>query len=70
MQRSAPPHLALQLALRALQVFEQQVLARELVVVGEVVDALPVRQVGLVELVVDPSGRVRIRIGRFGCLGL
>lgn len=45
----------------AQQVFDQQVLACELLVVGEVVDALPVVQVQLVQLVVDPpaaAGRV------------
>lgn len=38
----AAAHLPLQLSLGALQILEQQVLARQLVVVWEVVDALPV----------------------------
>jgi hypothetical protein len=53
-------YLALERALGALQVFQQQVLARKLVVVGEVVDALPLREVHLVQLVVDPSGSMLV----------
>lgn len=52
-QRQA--HLLLQLPLGAFQVFYQQVLPSELLVVGEVVDALPVVQVQLVQLGVDPA---------------
>jgi hypothetical protein len=58
-RRRRPPknnqHLALGAPLRALEVFDEQVLARELPVVGEVVDALPVGEVRLVELVRDPA---------------
>jgi hypothetical protein len=51
-----PPaaHLALQLLLGALEVLDEQVLACELIVVGVVVDALPVIQVDAVQLVMDP----------------
>jgi len=42
LKTQASSHLALQLPLRPLQVFEQQVFAGELVVVWEMVDALPV----------------------------
>eukprot|EP00955_Chlamydomonas_euryale_P035281 350065-Chlamydomonas_euryale.AAC.2 len=55
------PVLALQLSLGALQILDQQVLACELVVVWEVVDALPVGEVQLVQLVVDPPAQPRIR---------
>jgi hypothetical protein len=47
-------HLALQLLLGALQVFYEQVLACELVVIGVVVDALPVIKVDAVQLMMDP----------------
>jgi hypothetical protein len=48
-------HLSLQLPLCALQVFDEQVLARELIVVWEVVDALPVMQVDLVKFMMNPA---------------
>jgi hypothetical protein len=48
-------HLSLQLPLCPLQVFDEQVLACELIVVWEVVDALPVMQVDLIKFMVDPA---------------
>jgi hypothetical protein len=53
--RQFQAHLLLQLPLGALQVFYQQVLAGQLLVVWEVVDALPLMQVQLVQLCVDPA---------------
>ena len=46
---------ALQLLLHSLQVFHEQVLARELIVVAEVVDALVVLQVHVVKVVAHPA---------------
>jgi hypothetical protein len=48
-------HLSLQLPFCALQVFDEQVLACELVVVWEVVDALPIMQVDLIKFMMNPS---------------
>jgi hypothetical protein len=50
-----PQYLSLQLPLCALQVFDEQVLARELVMVWEVVDALPIMQMDLIQLMMDPA---------------
>lgn len=47
-------HLPVQLPLCTFQVLDKQVLACQLVVVGEVVDALPVIEVHLVQLMMDP----------------
>lgn len=47
-------HLSLQLPFCAFEVLDEQVLASELLVVGEMIDALPVMQVDLVQLIVDP----------------
>ena len=50
-------NLSIKLLLGTLQVLDQQVLAGELVVVGEVVDPLPVVEVHLVKLMMDPPGK-------------
>jgi hypothetical protein len=48
-------NLLLQLPLGAFEVLDEQVFAGELLVIWEVVDALPIMQVQLVQLVVDPT---------------
>jgi hypothetical protein len=47
--------LFLQLPLGAFEVLDEQVFAGKLLVIGKVVDALPIMQVQLVQLVVDPA---------------
>ncbi len=60
-------HLLLQLLLSSLEVLDEQVLPRQLVVVREMVDALPVRQVQLIQLVVDPSA-AQLKFDAFFCM--
>lgn len=60
---SIPAHLSLQLLLCPLEILDEQVLACELIVVGEVVDALPVVQVHLVQLMVDPPAECEVKLG-------
>ena len=52
-------HLSVQLPLGSFEVFDEQVLACQLMVVGEVVDALPFMQVHLVKLIMNPAATMR-----------
>ena len=55
-------YLSFQLFLSTLEVLDEQVLAGELVVVGEVVDALPVIEVHLVQLMVNPPAAKQLMV--------
>lgn len=52
----AATHLPLQLFFGSFEVLDEQILPRELVVVGEMVNALPVVKMHFVQLMVDPAG--------------
>lgn len=64
-------HLPLQLPLCPLEVFEKQVLPGELIMVWKVIDALPFRQVDLIQLVMNPTviGRQVFARGEYAGFG-